>query len=433
MDTPRGMAGRAEFISDLDREIREHSQKDSSLAVLLLNIRGFRSINAGYGFSTADRVLQQIGEKILSIKRQQDLAGRVGIDEFALILPNLKSPYLAELAANKLVSELDVITLDDGSSINIKIHIGIVIHPEHGETSETLLQQADLAMYAARESYQPYKLAELNRHKKTSKGVKVSDLERAVSNNEFELYYQPKVDLNTHQLIGAEALIRWNDPKHGFIGPDEFITLAEQNGLIFPMTLWCLNTALRQSIEFRHLWPEFRIAINLSAITLIETELIELVKRALRTWDSPPDKLMIEVTESAIMTDPEVSIETLQGLRELGIKLSIDDFGTGYSSFSYLKNLPVHELKIDQSFIREMAKDANNGRIVQTMINLGENFDLSVIAEGIEDEWTLQQLVGMGCHHGQGYHIGRPMPRKKFINWIAESEWTRSALASPAK
>ncbi len=320
-----------------------------------------------------------------------------------------------------------------GRTVDIRIHIGIALFPEHGDSSDVLLQRADMAMHSARATYQSYKLAKDSTETEISSLVLVPELERAIRNNEFELYYQPKVDLKSHRLIGAEALMRWNSPERGFIGPNEFITLAEENGLIFPMTLWSLNTALRQSIEIRQLWQDFRIAVNLSATTLTEIELVELVKRALRTWDTTADKLMIEVTESAIMNDPKASIETLHGLRELGVKLSIDDFGTGYSSFGYLKNLPVHELKIDQSFVMGMATDLNDSRIVQTMINLGENFELSVIAEGIEDEQVLQQLISMGCHHGQGYYIGRPMPREKFIRWILMSEWTRPALAEPVK
>lgn len=427
------MAGRADFFSALDSAIREHEQKNTTLAVVLLNIKGFRTINSVYGYSAADRILQQVAERIQSSKRQQDIVGRVGIDEFALALLNLKSPYLAELAANKLIASLDGITLDDGHSVDIRIHIGISQFPVHGGTSDALLLQADMAVQSARETYQPYKMADISQQTEISSNVLVHELERAIKKNELELYYQPKVDLKSHRLIGAEALIRWDNPERGFIGPDEFIPIAEKNGLIFPLTLWCLNTALRQGVEIRQLWPDFRIAVNISASTLAELELVELVMRALRTWDTTPHRLMIEVTESAVMKNPEASIETLHGLRELGVMLSIDDFGTGYSSFGYLKRLPVHELKIDQSFVRGMATDVNDGRIVQTMINLGENFELSVIAEGIEDEQTLYQLKSMGCHHGQGYFIGRPMNREKFLTWVGESKWTRPALAEPTE
>jgi diguanylate cyclase (GGDEF)-like protein len=433
MDTLTGMAGRADFLSALDSEIREHKQKDANLAVALLNIKGFRTINSIYGYDIADRVLQQVAEQLQSVKRQQDIVGRIGVDEFALIFLNLKSPHLAELAANKLVASLDGITLDDEHPVDVRIHIGIALFPEHGDTSDTLLLQADRAMHSARETYQPYKTADDNQQTETSSSVLVRELERAINKSELELYFQPKVDLQKHRLIGAEALIRWDNPERGYISPDEFIPLAEENGLIFPLTLWILNTALRQGVEIRQLWPDFRMAVNLSASTLAEVELIELVMRALRTWDTEPGKLMIEVTESAVMKNPEASIETLNGLRKLGVILSIDDFGTGYSSFGYLKKLPVHELKIDQSFVRGMASDVNDGRIVQTMINLGENFELSVIAEGIEDEQTLYQLMSMGCHHGQGYYIGKPMNREKFLNWVDESEWTRPALAEPTE
>ncbi|NNG12710.1 MAG: bifunctional diguanylate cyclase/phosphodiesterase [Halobacteria archaeon] len=433
MDTLTGMTGRADFLSALDSEIRKHKQADATLAVALLDIKGFRTINSAYGYDIADRILQQVAERLQSGKRPQDIAGRIGVDEFALVLLNLKSPHLAELAANKLVASLDGITLDDEHPVDVRIHIGIALFPEHGDTSDALLLQADRAMHSARETYQLYKMADDSQQMETSSSVLVRELERAINKSELELYFQPKVDLNKHRLLGAEALIRWHNPERGYISPEEFIPLAEENGLIFPLTLWILNTALRQGVEIRHLWPDFRMAVNLSASTLAEVELIELVMRALRTWDTAPDKLMIEVTESAVMKNPEASIETLHGLRELGVILSIDDFGTGYSSFGYLKQLPVHELKIDQSFVRGMATDVNDGRIVQTMINLGENFELSVIAEGIEDEQTLYQLMSMGCHHGQGYYIGKPMSREKFLEWLTESEWARAGLSVTAE
>ncbi|MDH3527474.1 MAG: bifunctional diguanylate cyclase/phosphodiesterase [Gammaproteobacteria bacterium] len=432
MDTLTGIAGRADFFNALDIEIREHEQKDSTLAVVLLNIKGFRTINSVYGYSAADQILQQVAERIQSVKRQQDIAGRVGIDEFALVLLNLKSPHLAGLAANKLIASLEEIFLDDGSPVDIKIHIGIAVFPEHGTTSDALMQQADVALHTARDTWQAYQIANNSQLTEASSSELVHDLEHAISNSELELHYQPKVDLHELRLLGAEALMRWESPEHGLVSPDTFIPLAEDNGLIFPLTLWSLNTALRQGVEIRRLWPDFRMAVNLSASTLTEYELIELVMRALRTWGTAPDKLMIEVTESAIMKNPEASIKTLQGLRELGVKLSIDDFGTGYSSFSYLKQLPVHELKIDQSFVMGMATDVNDTRIVQTMINLGQNFELSVIAEGIEDEETLYQLASMGCHHGQGYYISRPLTRERFLQWVQDSEWTRTPLPEPS-
>ncbi len=432
MDTVTGMAKRADFFAALDSALHEHEQKDSTLAVVLLNIKGFRSINSVYGYSVADRVLKQVAERIHSIKRKQDLAGHIGVDEFALALLNLKSPHLAELAANKMIESLGEVCLDDGRTIDIKINAGIAEYPHHGDTIDALLQQADRAMHTARETYQPYQVANNSEQPDSTTSGLVRELEHAITKSELELYYQPKVDLKQQRLYGAEALIRWNNAERGFIGPDDFIPLAEDNGLIFPLTLWSLNTALRQGVEIRRLWPDFRMAVNLSASTLAEFELVELVIRALRTWDTTPDKLMIEVTESAVMKNPEASIETLNGLREIGVHLSIDDFGTGYSSFGYLKQLPVHELKIDQSFVRGMATDVNDGRIVQTMINLGENFELSVIAEGIEDEETLYQLLSMGCHHGQGYYISKPMAHEKFMDWIRDSEWTRRKLTEPS-
>jgi diguanylate cyclase (GGDEF)-like protein len=265
MDTPTGMARREDFIAALDEALQEHQQQDTTLAIVLLNIKGFRTINSIYGYSAADRILQQMADRIESVRRQQDLAGHIGVDEFAVALLNLKSPHLAELAANKIITSLDEICLDDDSPIDIKLHAGIAVFPEHGSTSDALLQQADRAIYTARETYQDYQMADNSQQPDASNSGLVRELEHAITKSELELYYQPKVDLQHKRLYGAEALIRWNSPKRGFIGPDEFIPLAEDNGLIFPLTLWSLNTALRQSVEIRRLWPDFRMAVNLSA------------------------------------------------------------------------------------------------------------------------------------------------------------------------
>jgi EAL domain-containing protein (putative c-di-GMP-specific phosphodiesterase class I) len=252
------------------------------------------------------------------------------------------------------------------------------------------------------------------------------DLESSISSSELELQYQPKANLNTQHMTGAEALVRWHHPELGILGPGRFMPVAENCRMLLPVTLWTLNTALHQATEIRSRFPSFRIAVNLSAKLLDDPDLVEIVNQALRTWDTEPQYLVLEITESAMMRNPAACMKNLERLNDLGVHLSIDDFGTGYSSFSYLKRMPVRELKIDQSFIRNILDNNNDAQIVQAIINLGRQFNLRVVAEGIESRAVLDRLIEMGCEYGQGYLIARPLDFKQLLRWIEASEWNNS-------
>jgi EAL domain-containing protein (putative c-di-GMP-specific phosphodiesterase class I) len=317
----------------------------------------------------------------------------------------------------------------DRQTISIKANIGIALLSEPDLNGEALILQADSAMQLARETHRDYRIMDGSHQKQIiTRKLLECDLGEAISSGEMELYYQPKVNLHTRRLSGAEALVRWNHPENGLIRPDEFISIAEETLLILPLTIWTLNTALRQSAESRKRWPDFKVAVNLSA-SILDDELVELVMRALRTWDVSPEHLILEVTENAVMKNPESCLKTLKQLRDEGIELSLDDFGTGYSSFSYLKRLPVQELKIDQSFVNMMLESEDDAHIVQAMIDLGQNFGLRVIAEGIETRETIERLAEMGCQSGQGYYIARPMPHTQLLDWIGNSAWTTTSTA----
>lgn len=422
MDTLTGLRDRSEFLISLDAELQQPAG-NSSLAVLVINIKRFRSINAAHGYNFADTILSETASRIQSIIRKHDIAGRIGADEFALILPGLKSPYFAELAANKVVTALNEPLAIDGHSYSMKLNVGIAIADAQERVAETLVQQADAAMHHSRKIQQPYCIAEgiLSNHL-TAPKVHGYELEEAISRNELLLYYQPKVNLATQTLSGVEALVRWQHPEKGLINPDEFIPVAEENALILPLTLWTLNAALRQTAAICNQHGNFLVAVNLSA-SILENDIVDLVMGAIHTWDTPPHQLVLEVTESAIMENPESCLQILEQLRSHNIILSIDDFGTGYSSFSYLKRLPVQELKIDQTFVKEMIHNTDDAHIVQAMIDLGRTFELKVIAEGIENWETLDRLTIMGCDHGQGYYIARPMPFDELLKWMDNSGW----------
>ena len=423
MDSLTGLRDRAGILASLDAELQQHSD-NSILAVLIINIRRFRSINAMHGYHVADMVLSETARRIQSVMRKQDITGRIGADEFAVILPGLKSPYFGELAANKVTTSLNEPLNIDGTSYNIRHNVGIAIASADHPHAEALVQDADAAMRNSRKTRQQYCVAapaapeRLADHK-----VFDYELEEAISRNELQLYYQPKVNLSTQTLSGVEALVRWNHPEKGMINPDEFIHIAEKSSLILPLTLWTLNTALRQSAAICNQHRNFLVAVNMSA-SILDKDIVDLVMGAVQTWDVPAHQLVLEVTENAIMEKPVTCLQTLKQLRSHNIILSIDDFGTGYSSFSYLKRLPVQELKIDQSFVKDMIRNANDAHIVQAMLDLGRTFGLKVIAEGIEDWDTLDRLTNMGCDHGQGYYIARPMPFDELLEWIDHSGWT---------
>ena len=425
MDTLTGLKDRLEFLTSLDAELQQPTG-NSVLAVLAININRFRSINAVHGYNVADRVLSETASRIQSITRKQDIAGRIGADEFALILPGLKSPYFSELAANKVVTALTEPLDIDGQLFSIKVNVGIAIADAGQTVAEALVQSADAAMRHSRKNQQQYCTAETESPEQfAGHGVLDYELDEAISRNELQLYYQPKVNLATQTLSGVEALVRWNHPEKGMISPDEFIQVAEENALILPLTLWTLNAALRQSAEICSRHKNFLVAVNLSA-SVLDKDIVDRVMGAVHTWGVPPEQLVLEVTENTFMEHPETCLRTLEQFRSHNITLSIDDFGTGYSSFSYLKRLPVQELKIDQSFVKEMTRNADDAHIVQAMLDLGRTFGLKVIAEGIEDWETLDRLTTMGCDHGQGYYIARPMPFDALLEWIDNSGWAEA-------
>jgi diguanylate cyclase (GGDEF)-like protein len=432
-DPLTGLLQRSAFFDALADAITESAKGQSRLALLIINVDRLHTLNIAHGFSQADLLIRQLANRLNGAKRKQDIAGRISADEFALILPDLPSAHVAELAANKIIKSFEKNVDVNNVSIKAKATAGIAICADENVTAEQLLLQADSAIRLARKKHRRYLVAELHPNENDdSKRDLSQDLEDAIANSQLELYYQPKINLNTRLLCGAEALVRWVHPDKGVIEPDSFIPLAERGSSIVPLTLWTLNCALHQTKTIREIWPDFRIAVNLSAGLLDDDDLVELVLRALHTWNMPAGQLVLEITESAVMQNRETSLDNLMQLHEHGIAMSIDDFGTGYSSLAYLKRLPVSELKIDKSFIKQLANSKADTHIVQAIIDVGQNFGLDVLAEGIESAEVIDRLVAMGCQYGQGYWFSRPLTYRNFLNWISRSEWavTRQMSAS---
>jgi len=308
----------------------------------------------------------------------------------------------------------------EGYSVTVGASIGITLFPEHGADATALLRRADVAMYAAKQAQSGYALytAAQDQYSPSKLGL-TGELRGAIEGDQLCLHYQPKVDLRTGQLDSVEALVRWQHPARGFLPPDQFIPLAEQTGLITPLTHWVLTTAVRQCRAWQNAGRPIRVAVNLSARLLHDERLVETITATLAVHGVQATWLEVEITESAVMADPGRALDTLERLHQMGVRLAIDDFGTGYSSLAYLKRLPVDEVKIDKSFVRDMPTNGDDATIARSIIDLGHNLGLLVVAEGVEDQATWDQLGAMGCDQVQGYYLSRPISAADLTAWVA--------------
>ncbi len=422
--TPAERQGYGALLDKLDNVLAGQRGRDGQIALLLIDLSATEMLVPAIGYRKICEILDAVQRQLEGIKRPQDILSRVDNHHFGLIISDLKFAAMADLAANKIIESLDGLRGLTGMHTSIQPTIGIVLFPEHGQSAEDLLMEAENTVQAAHQANMRIMHAGGSHNQLITRNkVLEAELESAFMNSQFELYYQPKVNLQTHQLYGAESLIRWQHPEHGFIAPDIMIPIIEKSRLLQEITLWILNTALNQSRLMREHSPDFRIAVNISPQLLDSPELVELVSRALRIWDIDPQLLILEITETSIMVNEEIAQQNLRQLSEAGVMLSIDDFGTGYSSYSYLQQLPVQEMKIDKSFITTLLTEKNNERLVKSMITLGKDLGINVLAEGIETPEIQQQLIDMGCQYGQGFLISRPLPATKIVEWLDATDW----------
>ncbi|MGH8354484.1 MAG: putative bifunctional diguanylate cyclase/phosphodiesterase [Pseudomonas sp.] len=309
--------------------------------------------------------------------------------------------------------------------------LGIALYPDHGESAGSLLQHAEVAMYLGKAQRSPHALyrPELDRHSLLRLAL-MSELKSAIEDGQLSLYFQPKLDIPHNRLYGVECLVRWIHPLHGLIPPDEFIPLAEQTGNVCALTRWVVRTALAQIRQWQAAGLDLKTAINISALDLADPHFAGYVAAQLHEHGVPPASLVVEITESAVMADPELAVNQLEQLCRLDVQLSIDDYGTGYSSMAQLKRLPVHELKIDQSFVQDLLSNRDDEIIVRSTIELGHNMDLKVVAEGVETPEVLERLREFGCDIAQGYLLSKPLPPAAFADWLARTQWALPRLHS---
>ncbi|MCY7346971.1 MAG: bifunctional diguanylate cyclase/phosphodiesterase [Pyrinomonadaceae bacterium] len=385
--------------------------------VLFLDLKRFKNINDTFGHRVGDRVLKLIGKRLQRILRREDTVARVGGDEFAIILNDLSSIDEAREIADQIYEKLSSPFMIDGSKIYSDLNIGIAPFDVEHKKPEDILRDADIARHHAKETF-----CGVGVFDKTLRALYLeklsleADLRFAVERGELSMHYQPLISLKDGELVGFEALLRWRHPEKGFIPPVKFIPIAEDSGLIIPITKWILRETCSQIAEWQKLSPMYRrllVSVNISGRHLTEEDLVKDVRQALKSSDLTPSSLKLEITESAAMANAELSIKILNGLKNLGVQLSIDDFGTGYSSLSYLHRLPFDTLKIDRSFVIEVGEQGENSEILQTIVSLAKNLKMRTIAEGIETESQLAVLQNLGCDYGQGYLMSKPLPKEE--------------------
>lgn len=401
-----------------------HSERYGNLtAIAFLDLDQFKFINDSLGHQVGDELLKITAQRLTSCLRESDTVARQGGDEFVLLLTDQPNEEAITHTMQRVLHEVSQPWKANDLEFQITCSIGLTLCPDDGRDAETLLKNADSAMYKAKElgrnNFQ-YFSAEMNTSV-TDRLELLNRLRQAISNEDFVLHYQPKVSLASHQIIGAEALVRWNSAHSGMVSPASFIPLAEETGLIIPLGEWVLRTACRQNRAWQEAgYPPIPISVNLSPRQLARGDIVEVVERILDETGLQPQYLELEITESVMTTDVEKSFALLTRLRTLGVQISLDDFGTGYSSLSYLKRFPVDTLKIDQSFVRDIATDQDSAAIVKAIISLGRNLNLTVLAEGIETEDQFRFLLENGCDEGQGYLMSKPVPNKNFVDLLTQ-------------
>jgi diguanylate cyclase (GGDEF)-like protein len=413
-DELSGLANRKLLTERLDTAIGTGER----VGLVLLDLDRFKEINDALGHRYGDELLAQIGPRLAGTVRAGDTVARLGGDEFAVLLPEITCLGAALAVAEKLRTATEQPFQISGAELTVEASAGVVVSGDHGDDAQTLLRRAEVAMYVAKQRTRGiavYEPAE-DSHDPTRLAL-LGELRRAMEQRELVLFYQPKIDLRTGAVAGVEALVRWQHPHRGLVMPDRFVPLAEHTGLIAPFTRYVINEALRQARRWADDGRPLSIAVNLAARNLGDLELFDDVLRMLRDHGVPPERLTLELTESAITTEPAHALTLLTRLRGAGVSLAIDDFGTGYTSLAQLKNLPVTELKIDRSFVGTMTTDRSNGLIVRSVVDLARNLGLETVAEGVEDADTFAALAANGCALAQGYHMSRPLSGDAFDEW----------------
>lgn len=424
-DSLTTLPNRTLFLDRLTQALARARWHSRQVVIMFVDLDRFKNINDSLGHPVGDRLLKQIGQRLIKNIREGDIVARFGGDEFAVLVDNVASRDLATTIAKNMLDALSPVFRIDDHDLYITASIGISIYPVDGDESSELLRKADIAMYRAKElgknNYQFF-ASDMNQRAVERLSLENS-LRRAVEENQFELYYQPQVDLATRQIIGVEALIRWNHPQRGVVSPLDFIPLLEETGLIVEVGDWVVEEACRQSAAWvsKGLNP-VNMSINLSPRQFYSPDLADRIKKTVEGCGVNPELFEIEITETVLMDNASAVVDTIFSLSDFGIRIALDDFGTGYSSLSYLKRFPIDTVKIDKSFVQDIARDDDDAAIVQAIIVMCERLEISVIAEGVETDEQRDFLKENGCQRIQGYLVGRPVPADQVQRLISVNQ-----------
>lgn len=420
-DKLTGLHDRNAFLNLLSGQVKEANTYKSKVALLIVDINRFFRINNIFGYDTGDEILKKMALLLRSVIREQDYVARIGDNRFALILAGVMNVGHAELAAHKILRLLQSPFLFDEKKIVVDCTIAISLCPLHASNPMFLLKECESVLHGAKENNIKIGVS------KTFEDDEIPDdwdielaLDDALDQDQLQVYYQPKIALDSGGIVGVEALLRWIHPTRGFIPPNYFIPIAERMGQIKPITNWIFNTVLRQGSEWTDKWGPLSIAVNIPPDFILMPDLKDLIGNALSLWGGNTISLTLEIVERSLVLEPEKSFLILEDLRAMGVAISIDDFGTGYSSLSYFEKLPVDELKIDQSFVFNVINNRSNQNIVELIVKLAHAFDMEVVAEGVEDQDSLLYLKKIKCDIAQGYYFAKPMPQEQIKDWLVK-------------
>jgi diguanylate cyclase (GGDEF)-like protein len=418
-DSLTGLANRALFEDRLAHALAALRRRDGGLAVLFIDLDDFKTVNDSLGHSSGDDLLRTVGERLRASLRDADTAARLGGDEFGVLLEGADTVEDATEVAKRLLAALEPPFDLDGRQLNVPASIGIALAGRTRATMEELMRNADLAMYEAkRRGGAQWRVFEESMHTVALGRLELgTELQRAVDEAQFELHFQPIVTLDTADVIGAEALIRWRHPERGLLAPKQFLPLAEQSGLIVPMGRWALADACRTLAEWQETYPQTHpmyLSVNVSMRQLREPGIVQDVRVALAEAGIEPRQLVLEITESFLADETEPVLRCLQRLRAMGVRLAVDDFGTGYSALSYLQRFPIDILKIDRSFVEHARPGSPSLNLVRSIVQLGQSLHLEIVAEGVEEADQAEELLAMGVKSGQGFYYAKPLEAERF-------------------
>ena len=428
-DALTGLPNRVLFLERLAQAVTRARRSGAMVAILMMDLDRFKEINDTLGHHFGDDLLKEIGHRLLDLLPDSDTVARLGGDEFAVTFYVKEASQAAEVAT-RIRTALETPFVLGSVSIEVAASMGIALCPQHADDAETLMKRADIAMYDAKTTYSEFAMYAPGRDEHSLRRLAMlSELRNAIAREELTLHYQPKVDVRHDRPVHAEALVRWQHPVHGILPPDEFIPLAEQSGNIGMITKWVLRKAITDCGAWNASGLDLTVAVNLSALDLFDAKLPAYIDGLLAESGLSPSKLVLEITESAVMKDPTYAAKILGDLKDRGIALAIDDYGTGHSSLAHLKRLPVDELKIDKSFVTHLRNAApEDVLIIRSTIELGHNMGLKVIAEGVEDAEAWRILKDLGCDMAQGYYVSPPMPGDDLQEWLKRFAMARSPL-----